>query len=228
MFASESSAVSSLVAAPLESALIALATRYLATAHGGHQFDHTQRVVRTARRLAGAYPQTDGVILEAACWLHDIGRGMPGPESHALRSAHMAADLLPALGLAAEQCARICTAIAAHSYSAGGAPQTLEGQLLQDADRLDALGAIGIARLFADGRARALYASTDPFAVARPPDDARYALDHFVAKLFHLPSTLHTPGARALAQARVCFMRDYLRHFADELALEPHSAPAES
>jgi len=190
-------------------------------ANGGHRADHTARVVRDACKLAVGYPQADLTVLETAAWLHDIGHGRKRHKgvSHAVASAEMTAKLLPEMGYTPAMVAIICQAIVDHRYSSGRVPESLEGKLLQDADRLDALGAIGIARAFADSTERYLYDMDDPLAEHRPLDDHRYTLDHFFTKLLTLTETMHTPEARALAAQRVEYMRSFLREFADEIAL---------
>lgn len=97
----------------------------------------------------------------------------------------------------AEKIEAVCHAIAAHSFSAQIAPLTAEAKIVQDADRLEALGAIGLARVFAVSGALgvALFDGEDPFAQHRPLDDKRYALDHFQTKLLKLPHTMQTTKA---------------------------------
>lgn len=193
-----------------------IAGEFLRDTDGCHQLDHTQRVVENALALADYYPEVDRDALGAAAWLHDVGRG---ERNHAEASARIAAERLPALGFSPERAALAVGAIADHRFSAGRIPASQEGKILQDADRLDALGAIGIARAFSFEASRELYDPTDPFAERRAPDDGRYTLDHFYAKLLRLPETLHTPEARKMAQRRVGFMRIFLYELADEIGV---------
>ncbi len=111
--------------------------------------------------------------------------------------------------------------IEAHSFSGGVEPQTLEACIVQDADRLDALGAIGIARCFATSGMlqRTLYCPVDPFAKSRILDDKNYGLDHFWVKLFQIAETLRTPAARAMAAERVKFMNRFLSQLESEISL---------
>lgn len=198
-----------------------IAEQHLAPIEGCHGIDHTVRVVRLARQLARHYPAVNGDVLEAAAWLHDIGRGTERPGvSHAVISAELARDVLPTLGFSVADMLTAVQAIADHRYSSGQAPSSLEGRLLQDADWLDALGAIGIARTYAAGGERALYHAADPLAQARTPDDSRYTLDHFFTKLLRLPATLHTPEARALAERRVRFLELFVSELLAEIADE--------
>jgi uncharacterized protein len=114
-------------------------------------------------------------------------------------------------------------AIEAHSFSAGIQPRTLEAQVVQDADRLEALGAIGIARCLLTGGAMGtpLYEPDDPFCKAREPDDRRYTLDHFYRKLLRLPDTMQTRAGRAEAQRRAEYMREFLQRLAVEIYGSP-------
>ena len=103
-------------------------------------------------------------------------------------------------------------AIAAHSFSAKIAPQTVEARVVQDADRLDAIGAIGIARCLMLGgqMGRTLYNEHDPFADHRAPDDRVSSIDHFYTKLLTLAGTMQTLAGRDEAERRTAFMREYL------------------
>ncbi len=123
------------------------------------------------------------------------------------------------MGWSADKSDAVAHAIMAHSYSAGIEPRSIEARILRDADRLDALGAIGIARTFAvSGRlGRPLYDVTDPEAMRRPLDDASYALDHFAAKLLKLEDGMLTETGRYLAKQRTEFMRQFLATFLGEV-----------
>lgn len=110
-------------------------------------------------------------------------------------------------------------AIEAHSFSAGIEPRTLEARILQDADRLDAIGAIGIARCFYTGgrMGSLLYDADDPRAERRGLDDRRYAIDHFPAKLFKVADGFRTPAGQAMARARAATMRGFVETFMREI-----------
>lgn len=109
-------------------------------------------------------------------------------------------------------------AIEAHSFSANIAPTTIEARIVQDADRLDALGALGLARLFytAGRMESALAHSTDPLAQHRALDDRRYALDQIEAKLATLPTTMQTKEGRVIANQRVQWLREFRDRFEEE------------
>lgn len=122
----------------------------------------------------------------------------------------------------AEKIEAVCHAIAAHSFSAQIAPLTTEAKIVQDADRLEALGAIGLARVFAVSGALglALFDGEDPFAQHRPLDDKRYALDHFQTKLLKLPQTMQTARGKQLAQHNAQFLVEFMAKLGAELAGE--------
>jgi len=96
-------------------------------------------------------------------------------------------------------------------------PETLEATILQDADRLDALGAVGIALVFMTGGAlwRGFYSQADPFCNYREPDDSQWNLDHFFRKLLKLESGMHTGTAREAARKRTAVLRNYLARYQD-------------
>ena len=98
-------------------------------------------------------------------------------------------------------------------------PATPLGRALQDADRLEALGAIGLLRCIATGVRMngAWFDADDPWAEARPLDDARFSIDHFFTKLLRLPATMRTDAGRAEAERRAAFLREFLARLGDEL-----------
>lgn len=109
--------------------------------------------------------------------------------------------------------------IEAHSFSANIVPTTIEAKIVQDADRLDALGAIGIARCFSvAGRlSRSFYNEEEPIVISRSLDDQNYTLDHFFVKLLKIPHTLHTESAKKEAAQRLEFMKAFVDQFSLEL-----------
>jgi uncharacterized protein len=137
-------------------------------------------------------------------------------------AAEAAGDFLEREGYPDEWIPDTEHAIAAHSYSGDVAPETVEAKVVQDADRLDAIGAIGIARCFTVGGAldQTLYNPDDPFCDDRDPDDDTYTLDHFYAKLLRLPDTMQTEAGRAEAEQRAAFLQTYLDQLRDELNWE--------
>ncbi|MBU2982993.1 HD domain-containing protein [Lentibacter algarum] len=181
-------------------------------ADSAHDIAHIRRVWSNCQALSTE--QTDQDVLYASCIFHDLvnlPKDSPNRSDASRLSAEAAAPLLLALGFEQSKLVAVQHAIIAHSYSANIAPETEEALILQDADRLDALGAIGIARMFAISGAlgRALYDPDDPLAQSRELDDTRFAIDHFETKLFKLPEMMNTEKGRALARAR----REEMRAF---------------
>jgi uncharacterized protein len=135
-------------------------------------------------------------------------------------AARHAIRFLESAGYAPEALPEIRHAIEAHSWSAGIAPRTPEARVVQDADRLDALGAIGLARCIAVGAAlgRPVYEPEDPFCRARAPDDRGASVDHFYAKLLKLAGTMQTAAGRREAERRTAFLRGFLAQLESEIA----------
>ncbi|PSQ86112.1 MAG: hydrolase [Bacteroidetes bacterium QH_2_63_10] len=186
-----------------------------------HDRAHVERVVTTARGLAEAEDAQMDVVVPAA-WLHDCvvrPKDAPDRDQASRLAAEAAGDFLESEGYPEEWIPDIKHAIAAHSYSGDLAPDTTEAKVVQDADWLDALGAIGVARCFTVGGAldQMLYDPDDPFCDDRDPDDDTYTLDHFYAKLLRLPDTMQTEAGRAAAEQRTAFLRTYLDQLRDEL-----------
>jgi uncharacterized protein len=201
--------------------LDAVAVSRCAGAEPAHDYLHVKRVASTARAIAEA-EGADGFVCVAAALLHELFNHPKGhPESHLSGEvcAEHAAAVLRDQGCPPSRVEAVAYAIRVHPFSRGIVPATLEGKVLQDADRLDSIGAIGIARCFATSAAmkRPLYASVDPFCTAREPDDKAYGLDHFYRKLLRIPEHLHTPTAKRLAAERVPAMRAYLEQLAREI-----------
>ncbi len=186
-----------------------------------HDVEHIRRVVANARQLAAAEGARVEIVVPAA-WLHDcVHVPKDSPErSHASRLA--AAEATRWLGGRVDDAALlsdVAHAIEAHSFSAGIEPRTVEARVLQDADRLDALGAVGLARCIMLGGAlgRPLYVPDDPFCERREPDDLRSSVDHFYTKLLGLAATFQTPSGRAEAERRTEVLRRFLAELAREL-----------
>jgi uncharacterized protein len=186
-----------------------------------HDFLHVLRVAASARRIGAAEGADLEVVLPAA-WLHELfNYPKDHPESHRSGEvcAERARELLEREGMPPLLVEAVAYAIRLHPFSLGVVPATLEAKVLQDADRLDAIGAIGVARLFATGAAmgRPLYCADDPFCERRVPDDRRWSLDHFYRKLLVIPERLHTAAARALAEERARFLHAFLAQLSTEL-----------
>jgi uncharacterized protein len=188
---------------------------------GAHDANHLERVWRNAQALLEACPQADTLVVLAACYLHDlVNLPKNDPERHlaSTRSAELARRELAALGFPAERLDAVAHAIEAHSFSAGIVPTTLEARIVQDADRLDGLGAVGLARMFyTAGRMGAgLAHGNDPLARNRPLDDKAYSLDHIPAKLAKLPRMMQTEAGRRLGEQRLALLEEFRAVFAAE------------
>nr|WP_086937473.1 HD domain-containing protein [Thaumasiovibrio occultus] len=192
-----------------------------------HQLDHILRVVNVADKLA-RQENADLIVVRAAAWLHDcVALPKDHPKRHlgSTLAADKAVAFLAGLGFSATQLDAIHHAIVAHSFSANVTPTTLEAKIVQDADRLDALGAIGIARCLQVGTAlkRDLYSLVDPLCETRTPDDSHFTIDHFFTKLFKLPDTMNTLAGRKEAHQRATFMQQFLNQLGDEITFKTNN-----
>jgi uncharacterized protein len=190
---------------------------------GAHDLAHIRRVWVNAFAIAAEEGGADE-ILAACVLLHDcvaVEKNAPLRAQASRLAADRAVEILSDLGWTATQTAPVHHAIAAHSFSAGIRPETLHARILQDADRLDAIGMIGVARCFyTGGRMRsALYHPDDPRGEHRALDDATYALDHFRAKLLRLRDGFQTPTGAAMAGRRHALMVEFVAAFEAEIGL---------
>jgi uncharacterized protein len=193
---------------------------------GAHDLNHFERVWRNAQALLAHAPQADALVVLAACYLHDlvnVPKDNPRRAGASRLSAELARARLADLGFPADKLAAVAHAIEAHSFSAGVPATTLEARIVQDADRLDGLGAVGLARMFyiAGRMGSALAHGSDPLARDRPLDDRAYSLDHIEAKLARLPAMMQTAAGRALAEDRLATLTDFRRAFAAEWSGAP-------
>ncbi|MGH1355865.1 MAG: HD domain-containing protein [Thalassovita sp.] len=205
---------------PLRHSLRRIAAQEMAQ-DAAHDLAHLDRVWLTCQDISKSL-QVDNAPLMAAAYLHDLvnlPKDDPNRAQASTLSAQAAIPHLRALGFTGIQANQTCHAITAHSFSAGIEPVSDTARILRDADRLDALGAIGIARTFAvSGQlGRKFYDLDDPFATTRTLDDTEFALDHWPLKLLRLPDGMLTERGRQIAQERVALMRDFLSHFASEI-----------
>lgn len=197
-----------------------------ATDDTAHDISHFRRVWLTAQKIM-VHHHVDPLTILTACYFHDI---VSLPKNHPERSqssrlaARRTRDILHRdfPDFPSDRYAAVEHAIEAHSFSAGLTPYTIEAKIVQDADRLEALGAIGLARVFAVSGALgvALFDGEDPFAQHRPLDDKRYALDHFQTKLLKLPQTMQTARGKQLAQHNAHFLVEFMAKLSAELAGE--------
>ena len=186
-----------------------------------HDINHVLRVVRTAKQLCQDEKARPEIVVPAA-YLHDCftyPKDHPERKSSAFLAADKAIEFLDNINYSPEYFEAIHHAIITHSFSANVTPQTLEAEIVQDADRLDALGAIGIARCIQVSATfdTTFYSVDDPFCDLRKPDDETYTVDHFYSKLFKLADTMKTSSGRHEAKKRTEFMCRYLEQLSTEI-----------
>ena len=170
----------------------------------GHDLSHSLRVYENAMRIAATEPACDLTVVALAALLHDADdHKLFATQDQANARRFLASQAVPEV-----QTSQILRAIASVSFSQnpGRRPDTLEGQIVQDADRLDAIGAVGIARTFAYGGAhgRSLASS----------------IAHFHEKLLLLQDTMNTAAGRELARTRHAFLETFLEEYKQETARE--------
>jgi uncharacterized protein len=202
-------------------AFLAAAAERRASHDPAHDWLHVVRVTSNARRIAEAEGADIEIVIPAAL-LHELWsypKGHPdSPRSGEVCAEH-AATVLREGGCDEARIARVCVCIREHPFSLGVVPATLEGKVLQDADRLDAIGAIGIARCMATCGVmdRPLYSPADPLCTERTPDDKSWGIDHFYRKLLRIPELLHTATARHMAARRLTTMQRFLAELAVDI-----------
>ncbi len=168
-----------------------------------HGLGHVLRVRKLALELASEIGEDiDVEVLELASLLHDMGR-IAGHENHAVVSAKIAELLLTLANYPREKIEKVVDAILSHSYSLGRSPKFIEGMILSDADKLDALGAIGVARVIAYGE--------------RYRRNFRASLEHFKSKILKLKEMLYTDVAKRRAEKLSQFVEEFVRQFESEL-----------
>ncbi|WP_053152602.1 HD domain-containing protein [Pseudomonas protegens] len=188
---------------------------------GSHDLSHIHRVWMNVRRLQ----DKEGGDLEAllaATLLHDcvaVEKNSPLRSQASTLSANKAASILQRMGWPVPRIELVAHAVQVHSFSAGVEPLTLEARILQDSDRLDAIGMIGVARCFyiAGRMGSALYDITNPTAIGRPYQDKRFTIEHFHTKLLSLASGFQTVEGARLAAVRHARLKDFLDGFMEEI-----------
>lgn len=186
-----------------------------------HDINHIKRVVTSAKKLAEAEQANLDVVVPAA-WLHDcvsFPKSHPDNKKASVLAAEKAVSFLISIGYPEQFYDAIAHAISAHSYSANITTESIEAEVVQDADRLDGLGAIGVSRcmLVAGKLGSKLYAEDDPFCHVREPDSKVAAVDHFYEKLFKTAKTMKTKEGLNEAARRVEFMQGFLAKLAEEM-----------
>lgn len=186
-----------------------------------HDWAHIGRVAATAKIIAEE-EKVDLSCVLAAAYCHDLvnlPKDHPDRKKASTLAAEEAKPHLEAAGFLPQEIALISQAIIEHSFSKGLKPTSLEAAILQDADRLDALGAIGILRCAAVNTQMksSFYDPFDPLAEMRELNDKSFMLDHYFVKLFKLPEMMNTRKGKELAGKRVSFMQSFIQELMSEV-----------
>jgi uncharacterized protein len=196
------------------------------TKDSSHDLGHFQRVWKMAQYINREEGNVaDPLVLLTSAYFHDLvslPKNSPERSSSSRLSADRTAELLKDefAGFPQNKIEDVRHAIHAHSFSANIKPLTPEAKILQDADRMEALGAIGLARVFytAGVLQQRLFDGNDPLALHRQADDQQYSLDHFAVKLFKLPALMNTATGRRMADEKAEYLRQFLRRIEGEIA----------
>jgi len=190
-----------------------------------HDLGHLQRVAEKSKHIHKFEGGNLDVIIIAS-YFHDI---VSLPKDSLIRHHSSTFAAQKTIKILRENFKEIPTSlyghiaevIRSHSYSSGIKPNTIEAKIIQDADRLDAMGAIGLARIFyvAGKLGQKLYSDEDPFATRRPLNDKKYALDHFYTKLLKLSETINTNEGKLMAEKRVAYLTGYIEKLKEEITL---------
>lgn len=191
-------------------------------AASAHDFDHVLRVLALAERIARA-EGADAELVRAAALLHDITRADEDAgrdADHARSGARRAREILSARGIAPARADAVAQAIATHRFRGTTAPQTLEAKILFDADKLDSIGAIGVARAYAVSGAlnQRLWSDAVPEHATRDQHNANHtAVAEFIVKLSRVRERLFTATARHIAEERHAFMVEFFARLEREV-----------
>lgn len=186
-----------------------------------HDFEHIMRVYKNAQKICKK-EKTDEKLVLCAVLLHDV---ISYPKSDkksklsSLKSSEVSKQILKKYNFTENEIQIISDAIKDHSFSQNKIPKTIEGKILQDADRLDAIGAIGIARVFAvsGSEKKPFFSIDDPFCKKRVPDDHKWTLDHFYKKLLLLESLMNTKSGKIEAKKRTKVLKYFLSELKKEI-----------
>ncbi len=186
-----------------------------------HDFEHIMRVYKNAQKICKKEKTNEKLVL-CAVLLHDV---ISYPKSDkksklsSLKSSEVSKQILKKYNFTENEIQIISDAIKDHSFSQNKIPKTIEGKILQDADRLDAIGAIGIARVFAvsGSEKKPFFSIDDPFCKKRVPDDHKWTLDHFYKKLLLLESLMNTKSGKIEAKKRTKVLKYFLSELKKEI-----------
>lgn len=175
----------------------------------GHDYFHIERVVTNAKKIV-AQEEADAFIVELAAWVHDIGdyKLHDGVD----KSEELITAFLQTLDLDASIINQINEIVSQVSFSKGNKPTSIEAEIVQDADRLDAIGAVGIARCFA-------YGGSKGTLLYHPEDQSKDAssVQHFYDKLFKLKGLMNTQTGKLIAEERHQYMENFIQQFYSEV-----------
>lgn len=172
----------------------------------GHDYFHIERVVKVARKIAEE-ENADLFLVELAAWLHDVGDYKLNDGID--KSEELISEFLNGLNLPQETISKTIEIVSQVSFSKGKTAKTLEAKIVQDADRLDAVGAIGLARVFA-------YGGSKHREIWNPENPGETSIQHFYDKLLKLKDLMNTNSARKIAGERHLFMEEFLKKFYEE------------
>ena len=188
-----------------------------------HDFLHVLRVLRLAERIAseeGLKDEKEFLALRLAVFLHDIGIAVTGKkEKHAEVSAQLAEQMLREHGADGELIQLVCQAIREHSWKLQSRPSTMVSAILQDADRLDALGLIGLIRMYTYSvqLGRIFYCEKEPIPRQRQPNDRVYTLDHVYVKLIKISEKMNTRAGKNIAEKRMKKLLEAVKALVEEV-----------
>ena len=205
--------------------LSAVVEKHLLESESSHDMDHTYRVCRNAEKLLAELPDAQAEIVRLAALLHDIARPEEKADQrvcHARKGAEMAADILRELGVEKNLADQISAAVRTHRYRDDHAPESLEAQIVYDADKLDSLGAVGIGRAFLfAGKYGARLHNTEKEALshaAYSKEDTAYR--EYLVKLRKLPEAMLTVPGKRMALERIGFMQEFFDRLNEETELK--------
>jgi len=186
-----------------------------------HDFEHVMRVCENAKMICSKEKANKKLVLYAAL-LHDLvyfPKKDIRSKTSSTKSSKEAKKILEKFSFQNDEIKIISDAILSHSFSKNKKPKTFEGKILEDADRLDAIGAIGIARTFAVGGSenRPFYNKLDPFCSKRTPNDKTWTLDHFYKKLLLLEGKMNTNSGKKEARRRTKIIKNFLLELKKEI-----------
>lgn len=190
-------------------------------ADSGHGIDHVRRVVENSLRL-GTAENAEAEIYLPAAWLHDcvsVPKNSPQRSMASTLAAQAAEKFLHSIEYPTQWIGPIYHCIQSHSFTANVPCETIEAKIVQDSDRLEAVGAIGLARCLMTGGSmrQRLYHPDSPFPLDRAPKDTEQSVDHFFSKLLGLRKTMQTDSGRVEAERRTEFLVAFLKQLADEI-----------